>query len=102
MCYPTVSRYSATTRTSPSAGVITRAWRDLLSGRRVTSSISPPAEILVTFQRLRVNAPVSGSALDASLTTTRRPSSEVGVGWLSAENDLKSPQAPLGMLGSIE
>ena len=50
--YPTVSRYSATTRTSPRSGTNTIGLSAVLSGRSETSRILPPASSFVTFHRL--------------------------------------------------
>lgn len=52
--YPTVSRYSATTRTSSFSGSTMIGFSALLSGRKVTSSIFPSSPTFVTFHRLSV------------------------------------------------
>ena len=53
--------HSAATRTLPSSGVTKRESAAVLSGRNVTSKTSPRAPSFVTFQRLNVKVPVSGS-----------------------------------------
>ena len=57
----TTSRNSATTRTSPSAGVSRIGLKSWLSGLSVTSSTAPVAALLVTLHRFSVYRPVSGS-----------------------------------------
>src|SRR5216683_6380733 len=55
-----------------------------------------------TFHRFRVYTPVSGSAWDFNLATTRRPSSGIGDGRPPTGKDLSRPHAPSGIPGSIE
>lgn len=61
-------------RQTPTASATTSGLRALLSGPSITSTASPPPATFVTFRRLTVYAPVPGSALVRSRTTTRGPS----------------------------